>query len=72
MAKLRDDDSPTSHLQQWHRPRGPSQEPHRWFESEFVKPRIDRTPREMAPKTVQEYLYGRQSGIFNKFPQSID
>ena len=57
MAKLRDDDSPTSHLQQWHRPRGPSLEPQRWFESESVKPRIDRTPREMAPKTVQEYLY---------------
>ena len=36
MAKLRDDDSPTSHLQQWHRPRGPSLEPQRWFESEFV------------------------------------
>ena len=33
MAKLRNDDPPTSHLQQWHRPRGPSLEPQRWFES---------------------------------------
>ena len=55
-VKLRDDDSPTSHLQ-WHKPRGPSLEPQRWFTSEFVKPRIDRKPREVAPKTVQEYLY---------------
>ena len=38
MAKLRDDDSPTSHLQQWHRTRGASLEPQRWFESEFIKP----------------------------------
>ena len=35
----------------------PSLEPQRWFASEFVKPRIDRNPREIAPKTVQEYLY---------------
>ena len=56
-VKLRDDDSPTSHLQQWHKPRGPSLEPQRWFASEFVKPRIDRKRREVAPKTVQEYLY---------------
>lgn len=56
-VKLNDDDSPTSHLQQWHRPRGPSLEPQRWFASEFVKPRIDRKPHEVAPKTVQEYLY---------------
>ena len=49
-VKLRDDDSPTSHLQQWHKPRGPSLEPQRWFTSEFVKPRIDRKPREVAPK----------------------
>ena len=34
MAKLRDDDSPSSHLQQWHRTRGPSLEPQRWSESE--------------------------------------
>ena len=34
MAKLRNDDSPSSHLQQWHRTRGPSLEPQRWSESE--------------------------------------
>lgn len=34
MAKLRDDDSPSLHLQQWHRTRGPSLEPQRWSESE--------------------------------------
>ena len=56
-VKLHDDDSPTSHLQQWHRPRGPSLEPQRWFASKFGKPRIDRKPHEVAPKTVQEYLY---------------
>ena len=55
-AKLHDDDSPTFHLQQW-QPRGPSFELQRWFASEFVKPRIDRKAREVAPKTVQEYLY---------------
>lgn len=53
-VKLRDDDSPTSHLQQWHKPRGPLLEPQTWFASEFVKPRIDRKPREAAPKTVQK------------------
>ena len=37
-VKLHDDDSPTSHLQQRHKPRGPSLEPQRWFTSEFVKP----------------------------------
>ena len=31
--------------------------PQRWFASEFVKPRIDRKPHKVAPKTVQEYLY---------------
>ena len=41
-VKLLDDDSPTYHLQQWHKPRGPSHEPQRWFASEFVKPRIER------------------------------
>ena len=56
-VKLNDDDSPTSHLQQWHRPRGPSLEPQRWFASEFVKLRIGRKLHEVAPKTVQEYLY---------------
>ena len=56
-VKLHDDDSPTSHLQQWHKSRGPSLEPQRWFASEFVKPRIDRKRREVARKTVQEYLY---------------
>ena len=56
MVKLNDNDSPTSHLQQWHRPRGPSLEPQRWFVSEIVKPRIDRKLHEVAPKTVQEYL----------------
>ena len=34
MAKLRDDDSPSSHLQQWHRTQGPSLEQQRWSESE--------------------------------------
>ena len=56
-VKLHDDDSPTSHLEQWHKPRGPSLEPQRWFASEFVKPQIERKAREVAPKTVQEYLY---------------
>ena len=56
-VKLYDDDSPTSHPQQWHKPRGPSLEPQRWFASEFVKPQIERKAREVAPKTVQEYLY---------------
>ena len=56
-VKLHDDDSPTSHLQQWHKPQGPSLEPQRWFASEFMKPRIERKAREVAPKTVQEYLY---------------
>ena len=56
-VKLHDDDSPTSRLQQWHKPRGPSLEPQRWFASEFLKPRIERKAREVAPKTVQEYLY---------------
>ena len=56
-VKLHDDDSPTSHPQQWHKPRGPSLEPQRRFVSEFVKPRIDRKAYEVAPKTVQEYLY---------------
>ncbi|RMX40189.1 hypothetical protein pdam_00016649 [Pocillopora damicornis] len=41
-VKLLDDDSPTYHLQQWHKPRGPSHEPQRWFASEFVTPRIER------------------------------
>ena len=53
-VKLHDVVSPTSHLQQWHRPRGPSLEPQRWYASEFVKPRIDRKPHEVAPKPVQE------------------
>ena len=35
----------------------PSLEQQRWFASEFVKPRIERKAREVAPKTVQEYLY---------------
>ena len=56
-VKLHDDDSPTSHLQQWHKPQGPSLEPQRWFASEFMTPRIERKAREVAPKTVQEYLY---------------
>ena len=56
-VKLHDDDSPTSHLQQWHKPRGPLLEPQRWFASEFVKPQIERKARKVAPKTVQEYLY---------------
>ena len=58
-VKLHDDDSPTSHLQQWHKPRVLHFEPQRWFASKFVKPRIDRKAREVAPKTVQEYLYLR-------------
>ena len=41
-VKLLDGDSPTYHLQRWHKPRGPSHEPQRWFASEFVKPRIER------------------------------
>ena len=53
-VKLLDDDSPTSHLQQWHKPRGPSLEPQRWFASEFVKPQIERKAREVAPKTVHD------------------
>lgn len=61
MVKLRDDDSPTSHLQQRHRPRSPSLEPQRWFASEFAKPRIYRKPREVSPKIVQEYLYDKVS-----------
>ena len=53
-VKLYDDDSPTSHLQKWHKPRGPSLEPQRWFASEFVKPQIERKAREVAPKTVHD------------------
>ena len=36
MVKLHNDDSPTSHLQQWHEPRGPSLKPQPWFASEFM------------------------------------
>ena len=56
-AKLKENGSPTSRLQQWHRPRGGNISALRWFESEFVNPRINRKVKQSARTKVSDYLY---------------
>jgi hypothetical protein len=56
-AKIEDNDSSTSRLQQWHRPRSGKISAHRLFESEFVKPRINRNIKNKLRKKVNDYLY---------------